>query len=84
MEKIQFRIATRGNQHWPQVRFKGLFWWKKWFKITKYPGYEFKLYSGGSRIDPKTFEESKKIIEAYKVWYKDQHEPVTYKDARTL
>lgn len=66
--KVEYRIISRGNDYYPQVRSRGLLFWSKWCKIVKQCD-NFALYGLPDWNYPKkSFEECEEIIKDYHEW----------------
>ena len=74
MKKRQYRLKVfkyDNTLYNVEVRFKGLFFWSKWYRIGSHTDGQYDLYSKDSTGYPKNREECDKIIEDYdKQWVK--------------
>jgi hypothetical protein len=70
--KVQYRIANRGKDHYPQVRAKKFLFWCSWKKIAKHPT-GFGMYSLPDNDYPKTKAECEKIIKNFDKWFKREN-----------
>ena len=60
--KMKFRVAKRGDEFYPQVKF----WWSKWFRIGKH-NFGFGLYPHDDYSYPKLYLiDALDVIEAFK------------------
>lgn len=73
--EVEYRIANRSGEYYPQVRYKKFLFWSKWKKIAKYPtGYG--MYSLPDWNYPKTKTECEEIIKDFHDWFQKENTSV--------
>lgn len=69
--KVQYRIANRNGNYYPQVRIKKFLFWGSWKKIAEHPtGYG--LYPLPNTDYPKIKPECEKIIADFDKWLRNE------------
>jgi len=74
--KRQYRIIETGIGHFPQTRYKRLFFYSQWKRIGNHPEGEFGLYD--CLRYPGTLEKCKETIEAFDKWVKKKNQQQSY------
>ncbi len=73
--EVEYRIANRSGEHYPQVRYKRFLFWSKWKKIAEHQS-GYGMYPLPDWSHPKTKPECEDIIKGFHAWFQKEHTPV--------
>jgi len=77
--ELEYRIARKGENYFPQVRIKRFLLWSRWKRIGEHTGGSFGLYDLPNWEYPRTKIECKNIILKFDVWFHNNDKVEYYK-----